>query len=167
MRFALTAVALAFAGTVLALHPGAPGRASAAPQTGAARLERGRFLIAYGGCNDCHTPGYGEHGGQVPQSQWLVGSTVGFRGPWGTTYPANLRLMVAHMSAAQWIKLARTGRMRPPMPFWALHVLDDRDLHAMYAFVKSLGPAGAEAPAYVPPGKQPSTPWIYFAPVTR
>lgn len=26
-------------------------------------LERGRYLVVVGGCNDCHTPGYGESGG--------------------------------------------------------------------------------------------------------
>lgn len=55
-------------------------------------IERGRYLAKIGGCNDCHTPGYGLSGGQVPEAQWLVGDQLGWNGPWGTTYPSNLRL---------------------------------------------------------------------------
>src|SRR5262245_52122473 len=61
-------------------------------------LDRGRYLVAITGCNDCHTPGFGEAGGQVPEQQWLIGDQLGFRGPWGTTYPANVRLLLAEMS---------------------------------------------------------------------
>jgi len=35
-----------------------------------------------------------------------------------------------------------------------------------YAFVRSLGPAGAAAPAYVAPGGKVTTPYIVFVPVT-
>jgi mono/diheme cytochrome c family protein len=58
-------------------------------------IERGRDISATSGCNDCHTPGYAEHGGAVPQSQWLVGCPVGFQGPWGTTYPLSLSLSLS------------------------------------------------------------------------
>src|SRR5580765_696241 len=48
-------------------------------------IKRGRYLTIVGGCNDCHTAGYAPSGGQVPETQWLLGDgTVGFRGPWGT-----------------------------------------------------------------------------------
>ena len=55
-------------------------------------LERGRALTVMGGCHDCHTPGYPEAAGKVPQTEWLTGNAVGFQGPWGTSYPVNLRL---------------------------------------------------------------------------
>ena len=60
-------------------------------------VERGRYLIATSGCNDCHTPGYSESGGTLPAHHWLVGAPLGFQGPWGTTYPTNLRLLVQGM----------------------------------------------------------------------
>jgi hypothetical protein len=35
------------------------------------------------GCNDCHTAGYMEQGGKVPEAESLAGVLVGFQGPWG------------------------------------------------------------------------------------
>jgi len=126
-------------------------------------LERGRYVVVTGGCNDCHTPGYPESGGKTPQSEWLTGNPVGFQGPWGTSYPANLRLAAQSMSEAQWLKFAREQR-RPPMPWFNLLVTTDDDLRAMYRFIKSLGPKGAPAPAYAPPGQAVNTPYIEFVP---
>ena len=38
-----------------------------------------------GGCNDCHTGGYLEKTGAVPERERLTGDTLGWQGPWGTT----------------------------------------------------------------------------------
>jgi mono/diheme cytochrome c family protein len=103
------------------------------------------------GCNDCHTPGYIEKGGAVPESEWLTGAPVGYQGPWGTTYAANLRLVVKSMNEAQWTRHARQERL-PPMPWFNLRQMTDDDLKAVYAYIRSLGPAGVAAPAYVAPG---------------
>jgi mono/diheme cytochrome c family protein len=81
------------------------------------QIERGRYLSIVGGCNDCHTPNYPESSGKVPESDWLTGTAVGFQGPWGTTYPANLRLYVTTMSEAQWV--ARARQPMRPMPICA------------------------------------------------
>jgi mono/diheme cytochrome c family protein len=144
----------------------ASGDARAAePAYDASTVARGRYLVAIGGCNDCHTAGYGEHGGNVPDKDWLTGVPVGFQGPWGTTYPANLRLVINSMSEAQWLEHARKERL-PPMPWFGLRAMSDADLKAMYAFVRSLGPAGVAAPAYVAPGGKVSTPYFVFVPVT-
>jgi len=45
-------------------------------------IERGRYLVRIGGCNDCHTAGYLEAAGHSPEADWLTGSAVGFQGPW-------------------------------------------------------------------------------------
>jgi mono/diheme cytochrome c family protein len=58
-------------------------------------IARGEYIVRLGGCNDCHTPGWNDSAGQLPTAQWLTGSPLGNLGPWGTTYPANLRLKVA------------------------------------------------------------------------
>jgi len=126
-------------------------------------LERGRYLVSITGCNDCHTPGYPEKAGNIPESEWLTGNPVGFQGPWGTTYPANLRLLMQSMPEAQWVEHARRAT-RPPMPWFALRDMSDADLRALYQFVRSLGAAGGPAPAYVEPGVQPTTPFIVFVP---
>jgi hypothetical protein len=48
-----------------------------------AQAARGRYLLAVGNCNDCHTNNFAERDGNVPESTWLMGSPVGFKGPWG------------------------------------------------------------------------------------
>jgi mono/diheme cytochrome c family protein len=129
-------------------------------------IERGRYLAIVGGCNDCHTPHYPESAGKVPESEWLTGNSVGFQGPWGTTYPANLRLLTRDMTEPQWIARARQP-MRPPMPWFNLARMTDDDLRALYRYMRSLGPKGEPAPAYAQPGTAVKTPVIHFVPVTQ
>jgi mono/diheme cytochrome c family protein len=112
--------------------------------------ERGRYLGATTGCNDCHTAGYAESGGGIPQTEWLTGIPVGYSGPWGTTYAANLRRTAANMDEAQFIAKSRSPLL-PPMPWFGLRDLTDEDVAAIYRFIRSLGPAGEDMPAYVPP----------------
>lgn len=126
-------------------------------------VERGRYLVGAAGCNDCHTPGYAESGGKVPASRWLTGSAVGFQGPWGTSYPVNLRLYVQHITAAQWIARVRQP-MRPPMPWFSLRDMTDTDLIAIYHFIRALGSAGEPAPAAAAPGQAVATPYFEFVP---
>jgi len=153
---ALCSLVLLYAGTASAGSAPAGGDES--------RISHGRYLIATSGCNDCHTPGYPQAGGSVPVEQWLTGSPVGFRGEWGTTYPANLRLSLSQLTEQQWLVLARTP-MRPPMPWFSLRDMSDADLLSIYAFVRSLKPVGEAAPAYAPPGQAVSTPYFNFTPI--
>ncbi len=125
-------------------------------------IERGRYVVVTAGCNDCHTPGYAQRDGQVPERDWLTGDSLGWSGPWGTTYPSNLRLKLAALSEAQWLQLARTARYRPPMPWFNLHAMSTGDLRAVYRYVRHLGPAGEPAPAYVPPGGVVTTAVVRF-----
>ncbi|MHB8141936.1 MAG: cytochrome C [Vulcanimicrobiaceae bacterium] len=162
MRIAIPLVSLGFL-AVCGLY--ARSSAMSTPYVSAASpQDAGRYLVIVGGCNDCHTPGWDQSQGRLPESKWLLGSDVGFRGPWGTSYPANLRLFVAHTSEAKWLRLAHAGMGDPPMPWANLHALSTRDARAIYAFVKALGPAGVEAAAYVPPNREPTTPYIVFEP---
>jgi mono/diheme cytochrome c family protein len=125
-------------------------------------VERGRYLAVIAGCNDCHTPGYIQSAGKVPEKQWLMGDKLGWRGPWGTTYPSNLRMILTRMTEDQWVKTAKSAQYRPPMPWFALHEMTDQDLRSIHRFAKSLGPAGEPAPAYVPPGQEPKGPFVQF-----
>ncbi|MEW5770540.1 MAG: cytochrome C [Pseudomonadota bacterium] len=140
------------------------GPAMAAGGSKDARLiERGRYLTQVGGCNDCHTPGYMQNEGKVPEGQWLTGTSLGFQGPWGTTYPANLRLTMSKLSEAEWLTRARHP-MRPPMPWFNLKAMSERDLVALYRYVRHLGPAGEPAPQAAKPGEAVATPYIEFMP---
>jgi mono/diheme cytochrome c family protein len=125
-------------------------------------VERGRYIVTISGCNDCHTPGYAMNNGKVPESEWLTGDQLGWRGPWGTTYATNLRKTMATLSEADWLKLAHNANFRPPMPSPSLRNMSDGDLRAVYRFVRSLGPGGVDAPAYVPPERSPSGPVVMF-----
>lgn len=125
-------------------------------------LERGRYLARVAGCNDCHTTGYPQSGGMVPESEWLKGDALGWRGPWGTTYPGNLRLLADRITEQQWLELARTARYRPPMPWFALRDMSEQDLVALYRLLRHLGPAGEPAPAWVPPDQEPQGPFVQF-----
>jgi mono/diheme cytochrome c family protein len=130
-----------------------------------AQVARGRYVAMIGGCNDCHTAGFMEKNLAIPEKDWLKGSPVGFQGPWGTTYAANLRLVVSRMTEAEWLEHATRDRL-PPMPAWALQHMTPDDLKAIYAYVRSLGDPGEPAPAYVAPGGKVSTPYFVFVPRT-
>jgi mono/diheme cytochrome c family protein len=126
------------------------------------QVNRGRYLIKIGGCNDCHTAGYGPTGGKVPEAQWLTGDALGFNGPWGTTYPTNLRLYFQNLTEDEWVKKGKTLNTRPPMPWFNVQAMSTSDLRAMYRYVRSLGPAGKPAPDYLPPDKAPTGPVVRF-----
>jgi mono/diheme cytochrome c family protein len=152
----LAACALSFA----AVEAAAQATKSAAKDPAVAR---GRYLVKIAGCNDCHTPGYPQQAGKVPEAEWLTGVPTGFSGPWGTTYAVNLRLLLNSLSEAQWMTYARK-ETRPPMPWFNLRDMTDQDVRAIYRYVKAMGPAGKPAPAYLPPGQKPTTPYIDFGP---
>jgi len=125
--------------------------------------DHGRYLVKLGGCNDCHTPGYAQAAGDLPQAQWLTGNAVGFQGPWGTSYPSNLRLYVQNHTEREWLAKVRQP-MRPPMPWFSLRDMTDEDLLAIYRFIRGLGPAGEPAPVAVAPGGPVNTAFIDFTP---
>jgi hypothetical protein len=129
-----------------------------------ASVAQGRYLVKIAGCNDCHTAGYSQKNGEVPEQDWLTGDAIGWRGPWGTTYAVNLRLYLEPLSEDQWLTIARNKPARPPMPWYMLRDMSDGDLRALYRFIRHLGPAGVSAPGFVPPGQEPTTPYISFVP---
>ena len=141
--------------------------ADAPPKPGAKspndeEIARGRYVVAISGCNDCHTPGFLLNGGKTPQKDWLIGGTTGWRGPWGTTYPTNLRLYFQEITEAQWVQVAKEIQRRPPMPYFSLNAMSEADVRSMYKFIRSLGPAGKPAPKFVPPDKIPPQPYVQF-----
>jgi mono/diheme cytochrome c family protein len=123
-------------------------------------LAQGEYLVKIAGCNDCHTPGYMQAAGNVPKAQWLVGNPLGFHGPWGTTYAVNLRIKAAEMDEAQWVKYTGELHTRPMMPDFAVRAMRESDRIALHRFIRSLGPVGEPAPAYLPPGQTPPAPYV-------
>ncbi|MGE3143137.1 MAG: cytochrome C [Hyphomonadaceae bacterium] len=158
MKMFVSAVGAAFA-------LGACAPQQAATGADAASVEAGRHLVLVGACNDCHTPGYAEANGAVPEAQWLTGTPVGFRGPWGVSYPANLRNVVAAMSEDEWAQSLKARTGLPPMPWGALNAMDETELRSLYRFIKSLGPGGEDMPTALPPGEPVRTPTFWFVPL--
>lgn len=154
----LTFILITLAST--ACQPKAEDQPAAPAMNAADLIARGEYLIRTTGCNDCHTPGYAEHQGEVDKSLWLIGSPLGYNGPWGTTYASNLRLKLQEMDEAQWLEYSAAIRTRPIMPDFAVRAMNVEDRRAIYRFVRSLEPAGLPAPAYLPPGQTPPPPYM-------
>ena len=134
---------------------------------GEVSVERGLQVSITGGCHDCHTEGYRETEGKIDPAKAMMGSSVGFRGPWGTTYPQNLRLTARQFTEEVFLQYIKHGlKMRPPMPWYNLRALDDSDVRSLYRYLISLGSPGKDAPTYVFPYDEPKTPYVVFAPPT-
>lgn len=127
-------------------------------------VEAGRYLAIVSGCNDCHTDGYLMSEGNVAEEDWLAGSPVGWQGPWGTTYPSNLRLRVQEWTEDQWVETLKTRKGLPPMPWMNVNQMNENDMRAIYAYIKSLGPIGEHMPLAVGPGGIPKTPYLSLFP---
>ena len=112
----------------------------------AREILRGRNIVLTVNCNDCHTAGYAQSGGNVPESKWLLGDRQhGFSTPQGMIYAPNLRAVIAKLTDTQWVEMARHLKKRPPMPQHTLRAMSEADLKSLYWFIRSLGP-GAEKP---------------------
>lgn len=137
----------------------------AAEQTSAQEedwIGRGRYLVKMSGCNECHTEGYARSLGKVPESEWMTGRAWGEKGPWGITFPTNVRMWLSEVNEAQWLERVRNIPSRPPMPWYNLRVMTDDDLRSVFRFIKSLGPSGNSVPTYLPPGEETGLPHVVF-----
>jgi hypothetical protein len=98
----------------------------------------------------------------MASARCLKGTSGPCVGAWGTTYPVNLRLYMQKVSEPEWLYVVKSEEMRPPMPWFALRAMTDADLRAIYRYIRYLGPAGGEAPAYLSPDQQPKPPYVRF-----
>lgn len=141
-------------------------KAVEAPHVAAASpIEAGRYLALVGGCNDCHSPGYNQGGGTMPEADRMTGNPVGMRGPWGTSYPANLRLLAQNITEDGWVELIKAGKSLPPMPTANMSRMNEADLRALYQYIRSLGPKGEPEPENLPPGVEPKVPYENMMPI--
>jgi mono/diheme cytochrome c family protein len=139
-----------------------PFHAVAQPPVDQGKIERGRYLVNITGCNDCHTKGHVESGGKIAESKRLQGHDTGWQGPWGTTYATNLRQYFSAIDEDQWAQYAKKMKARPPMPWFSVNEMNDDDLRAVHAYIRSLGPSSQAVPQYLPPGKEPPKPVFRF-----
>lgn len=127
-------------------------------------VERGRLVSIVSGCHDCHTEGYAEAEGKIDPEKAMKGNSIGWRGPWGTTYAINVRLWLSELNEDGVVEWLRTSKPLPPMPWYNLHAMPESDLRSLYRYVKSLGDPGKPAPTRLRPGETPKTPFIVLVP---
>lgn len=143
----------------------AAGLAGTTAMAGEVSVKRGEQVSITAGCHDCHTAGYGESGGKIDPAVALKGTPLGWQGPWGTSYAANLRLVAKDKGSEDaFVQYAKTFQARPPMPFYNVHAMDESDIRSLYQYIVSLGDAGDPVPDFAPPGQAPKTPYIVIAP---
>ncbi len=126
-------------------------------------IERGRYLVTIGLCNDCHTPGFLL--GKPDNERFLGGSEVGFEVPGeGVVVGRNLtpdkETGIGEWTEAQIAHTIRTGE-RPDgrilstmMPWQAFASLSDEDAHSIAAYLKTLKPVRNEIPGPFGPGEK-------------
>lgn len=159
------------------------GTSAAAPQLSAKlqQVERGKYLVGFGACHDCHTPHkLGPNGVEPDMSRalsghpadlvmtdapkldgkWVwagAGTNTAFAGPWGVSYARNLTpdqvSGLGIWTEEMFVKTMRTGRhmgvarpILPPMPWQALNKLNDQDLKAIFAYLRTIKPVRNEVP---------------------
>jgi mono/diheme cytochrome c family protein len=141
--------------------------AASGAAAGEISIERGLQVSLLAGCHDCHTEGFRESRGKIDPIKAMKGSSIGWQGPWGTTYPPNLRLTVNSLSedgfASYYGRTTFTGGT-PAMPWYRLPMIGKDDFRSLYRYIKSLGEPGKQAPAFVPPGERVRTPFIVLDP---
>jgi len=158
--FRITAAML----SVATLAGAAVAFAAATKSASADKVARGKYLVSVMGCTDCHTPGHLYGGPNM--AHFLAGSEMGWAGPWGVVYAANLtsdpETGLGKWSEAEIAKAVRTGnrpdgrQLAPIMPWMNFSHLTDSDAMALAAYVKTLPAVKHAVPAPVAPG-QPVT----------
>ena len=158
--------------TAKAPEGGSGTAAAPAAMTQEQKIARGKYLTTIGSCLDCHTPGTFYNAPDT--TRWLSGSELGWVGPWGTSYAANLtpdmETGIGSYTEDDIVNVFRHGVKKsgapvmPPMPWPNLSHLSDEDAYAIAAFLKSLPPVVHKVPALVPPGKNAGGSLIVFPP---
>ena len=104
----------------------------------------------------------------LPEGPWVMiaGATnTAWAGPWGVSFTANLtpdiETGLGRWSEADFIRTIRTGRhmgrgreVLPPMPIALYNHFTDRDLKAVYAYLRTIPPIRNKVPDPVPPAPQ-------------
>jgi mono/diheme cytochrome c family protein len=112
-------------------------------------IERGKYLVSFGGCFDCHTPGY--FFGKPDMARYLGGSDVGFEMPGlgvfvGPNLTPDAETGLGKWTEAQIVTALQTGKrpdgreLAPIMPWRAFANLTKSDVQAIAAYLKSLPP---------------------------
>jgi len=150
-----------FATIVAALTFGfAAGAAHAQDQ-----IARGKYLVEFGGCLDCHTAGY--FFGKPDMARYLGGSDVGFEVPGlgifvGRNLTPDKETGLGDWTRDQIVTALQTGKrpdgriLAPIMPWPQFAKLTKSDARAIAAFLKSLKPVKNAVPGPFGPSEKAS-----------
>ena len=157
------AILLSAASAVFVLAVIGNWRAEAADRE---QVQRGRYLVTLGLCNDCHTPGY--FFWKPDTARFLGGSEVGFDLPGvGVFHGPNLtpdkETGIGEWSADDIVRAIQTGTrpdgrvLAPIMPWHAFAELTKQDALAIAAFLKSLPAVSNKVPGPFGPTETPTS----------
>ncbi len=118
-------------------------------------VARGKYLVAVGGCTDCHTAG--SLMGQPDMAHFLGGSNVGFSIPGlgvfvGPNLTSDKETGLGGWTDEQVVTAITTGvrpdgrKLAPSMPYMNLAALTHDDALAIVAYLKSLPPVKNKVP---------------------
>jgi mono/diheme cytochrome c family protein len=150
---------VAFAAVAICLGASAPAPAQD-------QVARGKYLVTFGGCNDCHTPGY--FFGKPEMARFLGGSEVGFEIPGlGVFHGPNLtpdkETGLGNWSEQQIANAIQTGTrpdgriLAPIMPWKAFAELTKADALAIAAYLKSIPAVKNKVPGPFGPTEKPTS----------
>jgi mono/diheme cytochrome c family protein len=137
------------------------------------QVERGKYLVHFGRCSDCHTPGYLL--GKPDMSRFLGGSDVGFDVPGlGTFVGRNLTpdkdTGLGNWTREEIITAIQTGVrpdgrvLAPIMPWRTYAELTKSDAGAIADYLQSLLPVRHETPGPFGPSEKPTVPHMAVLP---
>jgi mono/diheme cytochrome c family protein len=129
-----------------------------------AQIERGKYLVTFGGCHDCHTPGY--FLGKPDMTQYLGGSDVGLSLPTGVFVGRNLtpdkETGLGTWTKEQIITAFAAGKrpdgreLAPIMPWEAFSHLTDADKDAIASYLQSIPAVKRAVPGPFTPNETPT-----------
>jgi hypothetical protein len=108
--------------------------------------------------------------GVIGPDKWgalTTNDSTAWAGPWGVSFSANLtpdaETGLGNWTEEMFIKTMRTGKhvgvgrgILPPMPWYDLAKLNDADLKAMFAYLRTLKPIKNAVPLPMPPTSEKS-----------
>jgi hypothetical protein len=130
------------------------------------QIARGKYLVTFGSCTDCHTPG--SFFGKPDMSKYLGGSDVGFAIPHlgvfvGPNLTPDKATGLGNWTAAQIVNAITKGHtpqgrmLAPVMPWHAYANLTKSDAFAIAAYLKSLPAVSHQVAGPFGPNETPTT----------
>jgi len=174
VALALTGSALAASATLWSCSPARQDTTTTTPAAASPedKVKRGEYLVTITGCNDCHTPGSFYDGADMTRT--LSGSEMGWKGPWGISFPRNITpdsaTGIGTWTEQQIVDAIRQGHrpdgtpLNPPMPWPDFAHFTDDDAFAVAAYLKSIPPVHHVNLPLVPPGQKYSGSYAEFPP---